>query len=51
VNFAGPAALIGRFVDVIVTEARPHSLRGRLAEAPRSPHAPPPAASSVAVSG
>jgi tRNA-2-methylthio-N6-dimethylallyladenosine synthase len=51
VNFAGPAALIGRFVDVIVTEARPHSLRGRLADASGSPHAPPPAASSVAVSG
>ena len=30
VNFAGPAALIGRFADVLVTEARPHSLRGRL---------------------
>ncbi len=29
VNFAGPAALIGRFADVIVTEARAHSLRGR----------------------
>ena len=51
VNFAAPAALIGRFVDVIVTEARPHSLRGRLADAPGSAHAPPPAASSVAVSG
>ncbi len=33
VNFSGPAALIGRFVDVIVTEAHPHSLRGRLAAA------------------
>jgi len=33
VNFAGPATLIGRFVDVIVTEAHPHSLRGRLAHA------------------
>jgi tRNA-2-methylthio-N6-dimethylallyladenosine synthase len=32
VNFAGPAHLIGRFADVIVTEARAHSLRGRLAE-------------------
>ncbi len=32
VNFAGPAALIGRFVDVVVTEALAHSLRGRLAE-------------------
>ena len=51
VNFAAPAALIGRFVDVIVTEARPHSLRGRLADAAGSAHAPPPAASGVAVSG
>ena len=33
VNFAGPPGLIGRFVDVDVTEARPHSLRGRLAAA------------------
>ena len=33
VNFAGPSGLIDRFVDVLVTEARPHSLRGRLAEA------------------
>jgi tRNA-2-methylthio-N6-dimethylallyladenosine synthase len=33
VNFAGPAALIGRFVDVVVTEALAHSLRGRLADA------------------
>ena len=33
VNFAGPSGLIGRFVDVLVTEARPHSLRGRLAAA------------------
>jgi tRNA-2-methylthio-N6-dimethylallyladenosine synthase len=31
INFAGPAHLIGRFADVIVTEARAHSLRGRLA--------------------
>jgi tRNA-2-methylthio-N6-dimethylallyladenosine synthase len=30
VNFAGPPGLIDRFVDVLVTEARPHSLRGRL---------------------
>jgi tRNA-2-methylthio-N6-dimethylallyladenosine synthase len=33
VNFPGPASLLQRFVDVIVTEARPHSLRGRLVEA------------------
>ncbi|HWW20199.1 MAG TPA: tRNA (N6-isopentenyl adenosine(37)-C2)-methylthiotransferase MiaB [Steroidobacteraceae bacterium] len=31
VNFPGPASLLQRFVDVLVTEARPHSLRGRLA--------------------
>ncbi len=32
VNFAGPARLIGRFVDVRITEALPNSLRGELAE-------------------
>jgi tRNA-2-methylthio-N6-dimethylallyladenosine synthase len=31
VNFAGPRELIGRFADVLVTAAHPHSLRGRLA--------------------
>jgi len=36
VNFAGPASLIDRFVDVVVTEALPNSLRGRLAEPARS---------------
>ena len=30
VNFDGPPALIGRFVDVVITEALPNSLRGRL---------------------
>lgn len=30
VNFAGDARLIGRFVDVEITEARPHSLRGKI---------------------
>ena len=30
VNFAGPAGLIGQFVDVVIVEARPQSLRGRL---------------------
>jgi len=29
VNFAGPAQLINRFTDVLITEARPNSLRGR----------------------
>ena len=33
VNFAGPPELLERFVDVLVTEARPHSLRGRLVAA------------------
>ena len=33
VNFAGPAELIGRFVDVVIVEARPQSLRGRIAAA------------------
>jgi tRNA-2-methylthio-N6-dimethylallyladenosine synthase len=30
VNFDGPAALINRFAEVEITEARPNSLRGRL---------------------
>jgi tRNA-2-methylthio-N6-dimethylallyladenosine synthase len=33
VNFAGPAALAGRYVDVEITAALPHSLRGRLVTA------------------
>ncbi len=32
INFAGPTELIGRFADVAVTAALPHSLRGRLAQ-------------------
>ncbi|HEY0767656.1 MAG TPA: tRNA (N6-isopentenyl adenosine(37)-C2)-methylthiotransferase MiaB [Steroidobacteraceae bacterium] len=51
VNFAAPAALIGRFVDVIVTEALAHSLRGRLTEACGTAPTAPPAASTVALSG
>ena len=35
VNFDGPATLIGRYVDVTITEAMPNSLRGRLAAAER----------------
>ncbi len=31
VNFDGDTTLIGRFVDVVITEAMPNSLRGRLA--------------------
>jgi len=30
INFAGPAGIIGQFARTIVTEALPHSLRGRL---------------------
>jgi tRNA-2-methylthio-N6-dimethylallyladenosine synthase len=30
VNFDGPAELQGQFVDVVITEAQPNSLRGRL---------------------
>jgi tRNA-2-methylthio-N6-dimethylallyladenosine synthase len=30
VNFDGPPGLIGRFADVVITEALPNSLRGRL---------------------
>jgi len=33
VNFDGPRTLINRFVDVLITEAMPNSLRGRLADA------------------
>jgi len=36
VNFPGPASILQRFVDVTVTEARPHSLRGRLLTEPRT---------------
>ena len=32
VEFPGPPRLVGSFVDVRVTEARPHSLRGELVE-------------------
>jgi tRNA-2-methylthio-N6-dimethylallyladenosine synthase len=36
VNFDGPPSLINRFVDVVITEAMPNSLRGRLAVPERS---------------
>jgi tRNA-2-methylthio-N6-dimethylallyladenosine synthase len=35
VNFVGPEDCIGQFVDVVITEALSHSLRGRLAVAGR----------------
>ena len=34
VNFAGPQSLLGHFADVVITEAKPHSLRGRLHAVP-----------------
>jgi tRNA-2-methylthio-N6-dimethylallyladenosine synthase len=33
VNFDGPESLIGQFVDVVITEALPNSLRGRMSGA------------------
>jgi len=30
VNFDGEPALVGRFADVLITEALPNSLRGRV---------------------
>ena len=32
VNFAGPERLVGSYVEVEITAALPHSLRGRLAD-------------------
>jgi tRNA-2-methylthio-N6-dimethylallyladenosine synthase len=37
VNFQGPATLLQRFTDVLITEARPHSLRGRWLSPARRP--------------
>jgi tRNA-2-methylthio-N6-dimethylallyladenosine synthase len=34
VNFAGPASLVGQFVDVRITEALKHTLRGEVAAEP-----------------
>jgi len=36
VNFDGPASLIDQFTDVVITEAMPNSLRGRIAMQQRS---------------
>jgi tRNA-2-methylthio-N6-dimethylallyladenosine synthase len=36
VNFDGPATLLDRFTDVLITEAMPNSLRGRIVVAERS---------------
>ncbi len=37
VNFDGPASLLGRFAEVVITEALPNSLRGRLVACPELP--------------
>jgi tRNA-2-methylthio-N6-dimethylallyladenosine synthase len=34
VNFAGPTRLVGQFVDLEITNALPHSLRGRVVIVP-----------------
>jgi tRNA-2-methylthio-N6-dimethylallyladenosine synthase len=34
VNFAGPQTMIGQFADLLITEALPNSLRGRLQASP-----------------
>jgi tRNA-2-methylthio-N6-dimethylallyladenosine synthase len=54
VNFAGPASLIGRFVDVAIVKALPQSLRGRLVaveeqNTDRRPFAPAPDTAHAAV--
>ena len=40
VNFDGPALLIGQFAEVVITEALPNSLRGRLVAGPELPALP-----------
>jgi tRNA-2-methylthio-N6-dimethylallyladenosine synthase len=39
VNFAGPSRLVGHFVDLEITEAMPHSLRGRVPPIPEEENA------------
>jgi len=51
VNFAGPRELIGRFADVLVTAAHPHSLRGRLAHSAGRAARTAPTAACAAVGG
>ncbi|MDX1605162.1 MAG: tRNA (N6-isopentenyl adenosine(37)-C2)-methylthiotransferase MiaB [Candidatus Competibacterales bacterium] len=44
VNFHGPAELVGHFAEVTITEALPHSLRGRLHACPERGLLPQPEA-------
>lgn len=48
VNFDGPHALINRFADVLITEAMPNSLRGRLVNADDTSFATAPIPAAVA---
>jgi tRNA-2-methylthio-N6-dimethylallyladenosine synthase len=48
VNFDGPHALINQFADVLITEAMPNSLRGRLVNADDTSFATAPLAAAVA---
>jgi len=48
VNFDGPESLLGRFADVVITEALSNSLRGRLAVVPSETAGPPAAQESTA---
>ena len=47
VNFAGSARLQGQFVEVVITETRPNSLRGRLADGEVGLDAPTPMRATV----
>jgi tRNA-2-methylthio-N6-dimethylallyladenosine synthase len=48
VNFDGPHALINQFADVLITEAMPNSLRGRLVNADDTSFAAAPVPAAVA---
>jgi tRNA-2-methylthio-N6-dimethylallyladenosine synthase len=48
VNFDGPRALINQFADVLITEAMPNSLRGRLVNADDTSFATAPLPAAVA---
>jgi tRNA-2-methylthio-N6-dimethylallyladenosine synthase len=47
VNFAGPQALVGQLIDVDITQAYPHSLRGGWPAASRAHQVPPAVAAAV----
>ena len=48
VNFAGPQALVGQVIDVDISQAYPHSLRGRWPASAQSAAAPAVAAAAAA---